>query len=151
MHSWQNGTICRYGWCHCHLVWLVFEGSIPTCACFHSENIFLVPAVFLLLVLGVIKEMRGRPKGRCMLCKVELCCPQRPRSSQIQMLSSEICKTNHLTSSMEVETAALANYMCSVVWSSYIHIFIYNSPSNTIIPYNTFSGSMHIPSTFCVV
>ena len=25
-------------WCHSHLVWLVFEGSIPTYACFHSEN-----------------------------------------------------------------------------------------------------------------
>ena len=23
-------------WCHSHLVWLVLEGSIPTCACFHS-------------------------------------------------------------------------------------------------------------------
>ena len=27
--------------CHPHLVWLVFEGSIPTCACFHSENFFV--------------------------------------------------------------------------------------------------------------
>ena len=25
-------------WCHSHLVWLVFESSIPTCACFHSET-----------------------------------------------------------------------------------------------------------------
>ena len=29
---------CRDGgkvlWCHSHLVWLVFEASIPTCACF---------------------------------------------------------------------------------------------------------------------
>ena len=45
MHSWQNGTRCRDGvnvlWCRSHLVWLVFEGSIPTCACFHSQN-FLV-------------------------------------------------------------------------------------------------------------
>ena len=24
-----------------HLVWLVLEDSIPTCACFHSENIFM--------------------------------------------------------------------------------------------------------------
>ena len=28
-------------WCHSHLVWLVFEGSIPTCTCFHSENFFV--------------------------------------------------------------------------------------------------------------
>ena len=39
---WQNGTRCRDGvkvlWCHSHLVWLVFEASIPTCTCFPSEN-----------------------------------------------------------------------------------------------------------------
>ena len=44
-HSWQNGTRCRDGvnalWCHSHFVWLVFEGSIPTCTCFHSENFFV--------------------------------------------------------------------------------------------------------------
>ena len=44
-HSWQNGIRCRDGvkflWCHSHLVWLVFEDSIPTCASFHSENVFL--------------------------------------------------------------------------------------------------------------
>ena len=28
-------------WCRSHLVWVVFEGSIPTCACFHSENVFV--------------------------------------------------------------------------------------------------------------
>ena len=41
-HSWQNGTRCRNSvkllWCHSHIVWLVFEGSIP---CFHSENFFV--------------------------------------------------------------------------------------------------------------
>ena len=26
-------------WCHSILVWLLFEGSIPTCACFHSKNV----------------------------------------------------------------------------------------------------------------
>ena len=40
--QWQNGTRCRDGmkvlWCHSHLVWLVFEASIPTCTCFPSEN-----------------------------------------------------------------------------------------------------------------
>ena len=43
-HSWQNGTRCRDGvnvLCRSHLVWLVFEGSIPTCACFHLENFFV--------------------------------------------------------------------------------------------------------------
>ena len=36
--------------CHPHLVWLVFEESIPTCACFHSENIlvtFIIVHIFL--------------------------------------------------------------------------------------------------------
>ena len=45
VHSWQNDTRYRDGvnvlWCRSHLVWLVFEGSIPTCACFHSENFFV--------------------------------------------------------------------------------------------------------------
>ena len=44
-HSWQNGTRCRDGvnvlWCRSHLVWLVFERFIPTCACFHLENFFV--------------------------------------------------------------------------------------------------------------
>ena len=45
MHSWQNGTRCRDGvkvsWFFTHLVWLVFEGSVLTCAYFHSENILV--------------------------------------------------------------------------------------------------------------
>ena len=40
-----NGVNGRDGvnvlWCRSHLIWLVFEGSIPTCACFHSENFFV--------------------------------------------------------------------------------------------------------------
>ena len=28
-------------WCRSHLVWLVFEGSIPTCAGFHLETFFV--------------------------------------------------------------------------------------------------------------
>ena len=28
-------------WCRSHLVRLVFECSISTCACFHSENFFV--------------------------------------------------------------------------------------------------------------
>ena len=40
--SMQRGTRCRGGvkvlWCHSHLVCLVLGGSIPTCACFHSET-----------------------------------------------------------------------------------------------------------------
>ena len=48
----QNGTRCKDGvqvlWCHSHLVWLVFESSIPTCACFHSENILWLVYVCML-------------------------------------------------------------------------------------------------------
>ena len=43
-HSWQNGTRCRDGvnvlWCRSHLVWLVFEGYIPTCTCFSFRKLF---------------------------------------------------------------------------------------------------------------
>ena len=37
-YSWQNGTRCKDGVKVLHLVWLVFEGSIPTCTCFQSGN-----------------------------------------------------------------------------------------------------------------
>ena len=44
--SGQNGTRCRDSvkvlWCHSYLIWLVFEGSIPTCACFHIQKTFFV-------------------------------------------------------------------------------------------------------------
>jgi len=59
----QNGTRCRDGvkvlWCHYNLVWLVFEASIPTCACFPSEN-------FLSLVLSIKQTERqtGRQRDR---------------------------------------------------------------------------------------
>jgi len=43
--NWQqNGTRCRDGvkvlWCHSHLVWFVFEASIPTCTCFVLQKSF---------------------------------------------------------------------------------------------------------------
>ena len=42
---YNNGTRCRDGvnvlWCRSHIVWLVFEGSIPKCACFPLENFFV--------------------------------------------------------------------------------------------------------------
>ena len=50
VHSWQNGTRCRDGvnvlWCRSHLVRLIFERFIPTCACFHSENFFVTCSFF---------------------------------------------------------------------------------------------------------
>ena len=47
--------------CCFHFVWVGFEGSSPTCACFHLVS--LVPAVFFSLFLEVVREKRGR-KGR---------------------------------------------------------------------------------------
>ena len=46
-------------WCHSHLVWLVFEGSIPTCTCFHLEN-FFVTCSCCFCFLEVVREKRGR-------------------------------------------------------------------------------------------
>ena len=49
-------------WCHSHLVWLVFEGSIPTCACFPLENFFVTCSCcffFLELFLEMVREKRG--------------------------------------------------------------------------------------------
>ena len=40
------------------IVWLIFEGSIPTCACFHSENFFVTCSCcfFLFLFLFFLGE-----------------------------------------------------------------------------------------------
>ena len=63
MRSWQNGTRCRDGvnvlWCHSHLFWLVFEGFIPTCACFHLENFFVTCSSCFFLI-EVVREKRDR-------------------------------------------------------------------------------------------
>ena len=59
-HSSQNGTRCRDGvkvlWCRSYLIWLVFKGSIPTCACFHLENIF---GAFYLWGIAVLQVSSG--------------------------------------------------------------------------------------------
>ena len=82
----ENGTRCRDGvkllWCHSHLVWLVFEGSIPTCACFHSENFFVTCSCWVFFVMFFRNGKReetweGRPRGRCVLCTV---CSQRTKN-----------------------------------------------------------------------
>ena len=64
MHSWQNGTRCRDGvnvlWCRSHLVRLVFEHFIPTCACFHSENFFVTCfCCFFNWFLEIVRQKRG--------------------------------------------------------------------------------------------
>ena len=56
--------LCFYS----HLVWLVFEGSIPTYTCFH----FCVTCSCCFFVLFFRREemWEGRPRGRCMVCTV---------------------------------------------------------------------------------
>ena len=90
MHSWQNGTRCRDGvnvlWCRFHLVWLVFEGSIPTCAGFHSENFFVTCSCCFFFCLWFFKSSKReerQARERCMVCRVctiELCCSQRTKN-----------------------------------------------------------------------
>ena len=45
MYMLCNGKRCRDGvkvlWCHSHLVWSFFKGSIPPFACFRAENFFV--------------------------------------------------------------------------------------------------------------
>ena len=48
-------------WCHPNLVWLVFEGSIPTCICFHSENFFMTCSCSF---LGMVRGKSGGRGGR---------------------------------------------------------------------------------------
>ena len=72
MHSWQNATKCMEGvkmlCCYSHLVWLVFEVSIPTCTCFHSEKFLQLVSVaffsFLYCHLGMVREKKGGRGGQ---------------------------------------------------------------------------------------
>ena len=70
MHSWQNGTRCGDGvnvlQCCSHLVWLVFEGSIPTCACFCSENFFVTCSLIVFLIRNSKREEKvgGEAEGK---------------------------------------------------------------------------------------
>ena len=53
--------MCRDGvtvlWCRSHLV---FEGSIPTCTCFHSENFFVTCWILLHVISNVCTCKRVR-------------------------------------------------------------------------------------------
>ena len=76
MHSWQNGTRCRGGvnvlWCRSHLVRVVFERSIPTCAGFHSENFFVTCSHFHTPTALLIYLQKGSsfalPSCACSTC-----------------------------------------------------------------------------------
>ena len=59
----QNFVMCIVGkmaqevlWCHSHLVWLDFEGSISTCACFHSEKFIVTCSCHLVVVVVVCRN-----------------------------------------------------------------------------------------------
>ena len=92
VRSWQNGTRCRGGvkvlWCHSHLVWLVFESTIPTCTCFYFRKLFVTCFCccfffFVLLFRNDKREERweGKTHG-------QLFCPHKTKNHQ--MLPSEI-------------------------------------------------------------
>ena len=77
------GMVCKCcGTCRSHLVWLVFEGSIPvvTYACFHSKNFFCD----LFFFRNSKREVRWerRLRGKCMYAccvkykSIEVCCSQ---------------------------------------------------------------------------
>ena len=58
-------------WCHLHLVCLVFEGSIPTCTCFHSENFFVT--CLYRKVVGVRAGWQEKlPHTQCMV-RIQIC------------------------------------------------------------------------------
>ena len=84
-------------WCCLHLVWLVFEGSIPTCACFPLENFFVTCSYcfFLELFLEMVREKRGGKGEDAHSVKyesIQLCCSQTTKNRQ--KLPSEIVNPN---------------------------------------------------------
>ena len=50
--------------CHSHLVWLVFEGSIPTHSCFNSETFPVFLLLLLCCLLGMVREVGGEAKRK---------------------------------------------------------------------------------------
>ena len=67
--DWQNGTRCRNAmkvlWYYSHLVWLVFKCSIPTCTCFHSENVFVT---FLIIICLGLPQKPSKTTDRLSQC-----------------------------------------------------------------------------------
>ena len=55
------------------IVWLVFEDSIPTCSCFHSENFFVTCSCcffYCFFRSSKREERQASTRGRCMACRV---------------------------------------------------------------------------------
>ena len=62
-----------------------YEGSIPACAGFHSENFFVTCSCcfFCLWFFKGSKREERQARERCMVCRVctiELCCSQRTKN-----------------------------------------------------------------------
>ena len=68
----------------CGVVPILFEGSIPTCACFYSENFFVTCSFcFFYCCLEIVREKRGRQGEDAWSVKyesIELCCSQRTKN-----------------------------------------------------------------------
>ena len=112
-----------------------------------SKYCSFIPILFGCFFRNGKREDRweGSPMGRCMVCEVwKYRTMLLTKNKQCVVNSNDFkwnCKSNDQTSITEVETATLANYTCSVVWSP--HIFMYNSPSNIYLMIHTFSLSVH--------
>ena len=50
-------------WCRSHLVWLVFEGSIPTCACFPLDNFLVTFVIWSRNVVEIFHNFENIPWG----------------------------------------------------------------------------------------
>ena len=78
VRSWPNGTRCRDSmkvlWCHFHLVWLVFEGSIPTGGLLGSHP-------HLVRFLPIISTGGGLP-GSCPLSEERMGGRERAREEE---------------------------------------------------------------------
>ena len=70
-------------WCRSHLVWLVFEGSIPTCAYFPLENFSVTcSCCFFGIVFrnGKREERWEREDAHSVKYEsIQLCCSQRTK------------------------------------------------------------------------
>ena len=96
VHVWQNGTRCRDGvkvlWWHSHLVWLVFEGSIPICACLHlASKIYCNCVCCFSLFDAVIGSLSNLASHK--LLEVHM---------SRALISCQVLQTDHLVASVTV-------------------------------------------------
>ena len=63
----QTVEMVKVLWCHSHLVWLVFEGSIPTCTCFHFF-VTLLPVVEIYTPDSAMHSLRSQLLSQGFIC-----------------------------------------------------------------------------------